>query len=126
MELEYVIIQMDMYIMENGKMIKNMEKVFYIILMVKSMLEILKMEIVKDQGFIIIIIKRYLLVVLRIIKGRDMESILLKIILLFLENIQKIKLKNLYMQTFGNNNKIILLLFIWLIYFNQQNYKIKK
>ena len=44
MGLVFILIEMDIYIMDNGKMIKGMEKVFYIIQMVKFMREILKRE----------------------------------------------------------------------------------
>ena len=55
MGLVFILIEMEIYIMDNGKMIKGMGKVFYIFQMVKSMKENLKMEIMMDWGYSIII-----------------------------------------------------------------------
>ena len=67
MGLVFILIEMDINIMDNGKMIKSMEKVFYIIQMVKSMKENLKMEIMMDWGYSIIITEINLLVISGII-----------------------------------------------------------
>ena len=73
MGLVFILIEMDINIMDNGKMIKSMEKVFYIIQMVKFMREILKMENLMDWGYFIIIMEINLLVISGKIQGKDME-----------------------------------------------------